>query len=993
MLMEESLAEMSGRIPYGLTQAQWEQLHQKTELKYSEEYSDNYLELLSISNGGFETGDFSNWIIQDLFNPFFPLLVEEAGVNVWTGFFSSSPTEGEYAAIHGFDGDGPGSILIEQNVTVPANALSLEFDYRAAWDLLSFGAALNRYFVVNIKPAGGGMPLQSDTILVAPAGSLVNDTGNRVGSVDISNYANSNIRIGFEWVITESFTGPAFFQIDNIFIIPVEPGAQIAVTPESVDFGVTEVGTSSDPSHITIRSVGDNNLTVNSITLSGGDFSISNGPSLPISLQPGDTTGFDITFSPAATGFQSELITISSNDASNPAIDITIEGEGLEIMPAFPYLIYGSTGFNDGGRLIVIDPASAVTKVIGQTGLAAVPGLAINSGGYIFGTNGSNIYRIDAMTGKVLWTSSSGLNSLPAVAFDSNDILYGLGFDPISFLWNLYIIDPFSGDTTIIGQAGVSTEWRGMAFDPISGTLWASTNNGDIYTIDHLTGAPTFIGSTGLMAGVPDISFDPAGNLYGVSGGSAGDNDLISINKITGAGTIIGNTGIISISGLAQNLQSLTGPQIGIIPGAVNFGPVYAGSNSNPAVIQIFNIGDTDLTVNSIAGGNTTFRLSNIPILPLTIPAGASADFEASFTPQTTGFFSAFLAISSNDPDNPVINILLEGEGAPPPIGTLFASTSARSDTLITIDPVTGSGTPIGFIGNFGGITEIEFRHDGVLFGSTGGGNSAIVTINPITGEPSLIGYHDFGAINGLEFSDSGILYGTYIPEPDDSSQLVEVNTNDASITYIGFTGYRNIGGLAFSPTGTLFGITSGSLGGELLTIDTQTGAATLVGNTGYSSIGSLEFSPNGTLYAGLGQNDTLNAGALITIDPATANATLVGFSGFQSISGLSFFPEIPLSIEEPKIFSVPSNFQLSQNYPNPFNPTTHISWQLPAKSPVKLTVYTITGQKVATLVDEVRQAGYHSMTWNAAGLASGVYLYRLETDGNSQIRKMILMK
>jgi hypothetical protein len=95
----------------------------------------------------------------------------------------------------------------------------------------------------------------------------------------------------------------------------------------------------------------------------------------------------------------------------------------------------------------------------------------------------------------------------------------------------------------------------------------------------------------------------------------------------------------------------------------------------------------------------------------------------------------------------------------------------------------------------------------------------------------------------------------------------------------------------------------------------------------------------------------------------------------------------------EPAIEPVIAEFVLEQNYPNPFNPSTVISWQLAVGSPVKLTLYNVTGQKVATLVDERQPAGVHSVEWNASGLASGVYLYKLEAGQYAEVRKMILMK
>ncbi|MEO1021905.1 MAG: T9SS type A sorting domain-containing protein [Bacteroidota bacterium] len=97
----------------------------------------------------------------------------------------------------------------------------------------------------------------------------------------------------------------------------------------------------------------------------------------------------------------------------------------------------------------------------------------------------------------------------------------------------------------------------------------------------------------------------------------------------------------------------------------------------------------------------------------------------------------------------------------------------------------------------------------------------------------------------------------------------------------------------------------------------------------------------------------------------------------------------------------LPTEVALDQNYPNPFNPATVISYQLPARSAVRLEVFSIIGQKVATLVDlESQSAGIHEVRFDASALASGMYLYRLETvDAVSGAgttvftRKMMLIK
>jgi hypothetical protein len=89
----------------------------------------------------------------------------------------------------------------------------------------------------------------------------------------------------------------------------------------------------------------------------------------------------------------------------------------------------------------------------------------------------------------------------------------------------------------------------------------------------------------------------------------------------------------------------------------------------------------------------------------------------------------------------------------------------------------------------------------------------------------------------------------------------------------------------------------------------------------------------------------------------------------------------------------IPETFFLEQNFPNPFNPMTVISWQLAVSSTVKLSVLDLTGRQIAVLVNEIQPAGDHQIEFDASGLASGIYLYRLEAGSHSEIRKMILTK
>jgi len=92
---------------------------------------------------------------------------------------------------------------------------------------------------------------------------------------------------------------------------------------------------------------------------------------------------------------------------------------------------------------------------------------------------------------------------------------------------------------------------------------------------------------------------------------------------------------------------------------------------------------------------------------------------------------------------------------------------------------------------------------------------------------------------------------------------------------------------------------------------------------------------------------------------------------------------------------STPKEFSLSQNYPNPFNPSTTIKFGLPKTSNVKLELFNILGEKIATLIDKEMEAGYHNYQFSIVNyqLTSGIYLYKLQAGSFVQTKKMMLLK
>jgi uncharacterized protein YdeI (BOF family) len=124
---------------------------------------------------------------------------------------------------------------------------------------------------------------------------------------------------------------------------------------------------------------------------------------------------------------------------------------------------------------------------------------------------------------------------------------------------------------------------------------------------------------------------------------------------------------------------------------------------------------------------------------------------------------------------------------------------------------------------------------------------------------------------------------------------------------------------------------------------------------------------------------------------------------GIFTLKGISWQPGIVsyfltdiddgLSTSTSESLYLPIKYDLAQNYPNPFNPTTTIRFDLPESANVSIRVYNLLGQEVAVLANSMYQAGRHTIDFNASSLASGMYIYRLESEAYTMSRKFMLIK
>lgn len=130
--------------------------------------------------------------------------------------------------------------------------------------------------------------------------------------------------------------------------------------------------------------------------------------------------------------------------------------------------------------------------------------------------------------------------------------------------------------------------------------------------------------------------------------------------------------------------------------------------------------------------------------------------------------------------------------------------------------------------------------------------------------------------------------------------------------------------------------------------------------------------------------------GAIVNV---TATDTLQPNSGTINIFRTSTVWNGPLPTDVRLSEAVPAEFALKQNYPNPFNPSTTIRYQVAGQGFVSIKLYNLLGQQVATLVSEEKAPGTYELRWDAEGIPSGVYLYRMQSGTFSETRRMVLLK
>jgi len=334
----------------------------------------------------------------------------------------------------------------------------------------------------------------------------------------------------------------------------------------------------------------------------------------------------------------------------------------------------------------------------------------------------------------------------------------------------------------------------------------------------------------------------------------------------------------------------------------------------------------------------------------------------------------------------------------PVPPGCWYAI-SGKSDStrLYALDPSKGTLSPIGTTqyGTLAGA-RVDPR-SGTMYGLVSAGGWELVRIDGVTGEafPGKRVIFPAGApsdFKGLDFGPDGALY---VGSVDGRIYAIDTGTGAAVLAA---TTRIPVSGLAFDPlSGALWASarTSPVYRDRIYRISLPDGDTAGIGNTGFSqTLSDLEFASNGDLYGLVGNPSSYLPYRLARVDRSTGAGTEIGSLGLSGMVGITFAPG-PTGVGEtdPNTAGIPDGYVLGQNYPNPFNGISNFEIRISKRGLARVAVYDLLGREVAVLMDEEKVPGRYQVTFDAAGLASGVYVYRLTAGSTVLARKMILAR
>ncbi len=435
-------------------------------------------------------------------------------------------------------------------------------------------------------------------------------------------------------------------------------------------------------------------------------------------------------------------------------------------------------------------------------------------------------------------------------------------------------------------------------------------------------------------------------------------------------------------------------PSVRVTRDTVSFVAEVSGI-ADTATLSVLNAGLDTLMITGMQTGGNSFDVISPTSFPVILPEyGDHASVTVAFRASTEGTALDSLLILSNDPVHPVATVTLSGQGVlihSAMTGVLYATGTQLGGELYTLDTATGQATVVGMLG-VPEIHAITIRPaDRKIYGLHAERNStAVYRIDTQSGASVRTATIPLVNLRAISFGSDDTLFG--------ASSLGDVYRIDATTgtqVLLGSSPGLTYSGLSFSPTsGKLWASVRLPID-SIYTINRTTGLATFVGTTGFQGLTrAISFTPEGTLLALIDNGSGEDYLAMLDTTNATGSI-LAGPLPVMFLSALVISTERATDVRDGGAAHPPEVFALDQNYPNPFNPVTTIQFSIPVGTDghTSLRVFDLLGREVAVLLSGKKPAGTYEITFDAAGLSSGVYIYRLTAGQHVRSRKMVLLK
>jgi len=836
---------------------------------------------------------------------------------------------------------------------------------------------------------------------------------------------------------------------------PIASGDTSPSTTDGTDFGNSGIGVPLTQT-FTITNSGTANLTLSGsplVAISGthaADFSVTATPSSPVAAS--GTTTFTIQFSPSAAGARTASISIANNDGNENPYTFSIQGTGIVLAPEIALTGKSSTPISSGdtspsttdgtdfGSTNVGTPvtqtftiANSGTAALNLTGSPLVAMSGTHAGDFtVTATPTSPVTAGGTTTFTIQFSpSAAGLRSA-SVSIANNDAdenpytfsIQGTGVIPapeIDVRGNSVSIangdiTPATSDYTDYGNVNISGGTLDHAFT-IANTGTAALNltgsplvaisgtNAADFVVTAAPTSPVAAGGTTTFT----IRFTPSAEGLRTATVTIANSDADE-NPYTFSIQGTGSTTMPEINITGNGVPIPSGDTTPGLADGTNFGVVVVGAGQVSHSFVITNSGTASLSLTGtprvvISGANAAdFVVVLVPTTPIAI--NANTILGISFVPTAAGVRTATVSIANNDVDENPYTFAIQGTGTPPAPPEIEVTGSGsvieNGDSTPSLDDATDFGSlvlgatadHVFVINNLGGSNLVLSGTPIVSLAGPNPGDFS-VTVNPTTpvagGASSSLTIRFKPTALGLRLATVNIANNDGDENPYaftiQGIGKASVVANSALVIFI--IDDINGNGIWDTTDPGIFGVEVMVKG---LTIDGYDGSKLVGfrGETSFKNIVAQEYMvrlTEATLPSGL---YCINGELMRTVEVLANDNTSVIFM-FSKNKPADQTP----SNEQGKIKDnpKPTEYHLAQNYPNPFNPVTAINFDLVESVFVNLQVFDASGRVVATLVNGIRDAGRHSVTFNAGSLPSGVYYYKITAGSFTATKSMTLVK